>query len=139
MHPLRTSARPSADAVLRESGESGQRISVKASKGLAATGIALVLGATLLADLIPALTVLSGVMLAIAVPCLMPGLFLLALSGLAKATRTMRGSMLTVATIELRATATRSVSLIGVTALAIYGSVAIEATRHDLTTGLTPQ
>lgn len=136
MYPLRSGARPSADAVLRESGESGQRISVGVSKGLATAGVALVLGATLLAELVPALTVLAGVMLAIAVPCLTPGLFMLVLSALAKASRRMPGSMLTVATIELRATATRSVALIGVTALAVYGSVAIETTRHDLTTGL---
>lgn len=136
IHPLRTRSRPAADAVLRESGEAGQRVSPRLSAMLAAAGAGLLLGAALLAVAAPKLTVLSGVLLAIAVPCLMPGLFLLVLRLLARLSRSVRGSMLTLATIELRATATRSVALIGVTALAVYGSVAIEATRQDLTKGL---
>jgi len=44
--------------------------------------------------------------------------------------------MLALAVVELRATATRSVALASVAALAVYGSVAIQGARHDLTTGL---
>lgn len=136
IYALRTSARPTADAVLRETGEPGQRISRDLTRLLALAALLLLLGAGLIAAIAPRLTVLAGVMLAIAVPCAMPALFTLALSLLTKVGRTLAGSTLAVAVIELRSTATRSVALIGVTALAIYGSVAIGATRHDLSAGL---
>jgi len=55
---------------------------------------------------------------------------------LKRISRHTRGSMLPVASIELNAAATRSIALIGVTALAVYGSVAIQGARHDLTAGL---
>ena len=48
----------------------------------------------------------------------------------------IRGSMLIVAVLELRATATRSIALAGVGALAVYGSVAVRGAEHDLLRGL---
>ena len=48
----------------------------------------------------------------------------------------LRGSMLALAVVEFRATATRSIALAGVASLAVYGSVAIQGARHDLTDGL---
>lgn len=136
MHALRTSARPTADAVLHEAGEPGQRIPARVTSMLALASLLLIGGAGVLAELAPGLTVLAGVMLALAVPCAMPALFMLTLTLMTRIARSLPGSMLAVAVIELRSTATRSVALIGVTALAIYGSVAIGATRHDLTSGL---
>ncbi len=133
---LRTAARPTADAVLREAGEPGQRIPGELTSTLAFGSLLLIAGASVLAAAAPGLTVLAGVMLAIAVPCAVPALFVLTLALMTRISRSLRGSMLAVAAIELRSTATRSVALIGVTAIAIYGSVAIGATRHDLTSGL---
>jgi putative ABC transport system permease protein len=136
IHALRTSATPTADAVLHDTGEPGQRIPADLTRILAGVSLSLIVGASLLAALTPSLTVLAGVMLALAVPCAMPALFMLMLALLTRLSRSLSGSMLAVAAMELRCTATRSVALIGVTALALYGSVAIGATRQDLTRGL---
>ena len=48
----------------------------------------------------------------------------------------LHGSMLALAMIEPDATATRSVALAGVAALAVYGMTAIQGARHDLISGL---
>jgi putative ABC transport system permease protein len=44
--------------------------------------------------------------------------------------------MISLAALELNATATRSIALIAVAALAVYGSVAIQGARADLSSGL---
>jgi putative ABC transport system permease protein len=104
---------------------------------LGLTGLALIFIVTALVLVEPALTILGGVLLALAVPCLIPMLFQVVTRGLKHWSRYhSRRSMLTLAVVELKAAATRSIALIGVTALAIYGSVAIQGTRHDLTRGL---
>jgi putative ABC transport system permease protein len=124
------------DAVLYTVGERGQRISIRTIRRLGVLGVSIVVCVTVLVLLAPSLTVLGGIMLALAVPCLAPAIFTVALRGLRRAGRRTRGSMLPVAVIELNSAATRSVALIGVTALAVYGSVAIQGARHDLTRGL---
>jgi putative ABC transport system permease protein len=48
----------------------------------------------------------------------------------------MRRSMFAIALAELEGTATRSIALAGVAALAVYGSVATQGARHDLLRGL---
>jgi putative ABC transport system permease protein len=104
---------------------------------LGVIGLALVATVTLLVFIEPALTILGGILLAVAVPCFIPMLFQVVTGALKRwSRRHSRRSMLGLAVVELNATATRSIALIGVTALAIYGSVAIQGTRHDLTRGL---
>jgi putative ABC transport system permease protein len=75
-------------------------------------------------------------MLALAVVLLIPVVFTGLTRILKRIGRRTRGSMLPIAVIELDSVAARQVALIGVTALAVYGSVAIQGVRHDLTTGL---
>jgi putative ABC transport system permease protein len=48
----------------------------------------------------------------------------------------IHGSMLALAMVELEGTATRSIALAGVAALAVYGTVAIQGARSDLVVGL---
>ncbi|HEY3830463.1 MAG TPA: FtsX-like permease family protein [Solirubrobacteraceae bacterium] len=119
---------------------SARRLSPTARNGaqtLGLIGVALVVIVTVLVLVEPALTILGGVLLALAVPCFIPMLFQIVTVAVKRWSRYhSRRSMLTLATVELRAAATRSIALIGVTALAIYGSVAIQGTRHDLTRGL---
>lgn len=112
-----------------------QRIAPRAARAFAALGAGLLLAVSLLALADPALTVLCGILLALAVPCLIPALFALALRALRWLGRRMRGSMLSLAAIELRATAARSIALVAVAGLAVYGSVAIEGARGDLNRG----
>jgi putative ABC transport system permease protein len=113
-----------------------QRIGPGATRALAALGAALIALTTALALAAPALTILGGVLLALAVPCLMPALFAATLAVLKRAGRRLRGSMLALTAIELSATATRSVALIGVAGLAVYGSVSVQGARGDLVRGL---
>jgi putative ABC transport system permease protein len=113
-----------------------QRIGPRAARALAGLGAGLIVLTTVLALAVPRLTILGGILLALAVPCLMPALFAGTLAALKRLGRRLRGSMLALSAIELNATATRSVALIGVAALAVYGSVAIQGARGDLVRGL---
>lgn len=114
---------------------SSRRGSTAQTLGL--TGLALIAIVTSLVLIDPALTIVGGVLLALAVPCLIPMLFGVVTRAVKDWSRQhSRHSMLTLAVVELKASGTRSIALIGVTALAIYGSVAIQGTRHDLARGL---
>jgi putative ABC transport system permease protein len=126
------------DAVFRETGgsEAGEGMPARTVAAVAAVGVAIVLGATVTVLLAPGLTMLAGVALALASVCLVPAAFVASAQLLGRLGRRLRGSMLPVAVMELRATTTRSVALAGVGALAVYGSVAVEGAHHDLLRGL---
>jgi putative ABC transport system permease protein len=125
-----------ADAVLHESGEAGQSISSRAVVIAGTTGVLLVLTVSIVVLFAPGLSVIGGVVLALAAFCLVLPIFLLVLRCLRPLSERVRGSMLALAVVELDATATRSVALAGVAALAVYGMIAIEGARHDLIKGL---
>lgn len=123
------------DKVMRESGEAGQSISKRVVVGAALSGGALVLFVTVLALAAPGLTVIGGVLLAAATVCLVPATHT-ALIGILRPLGERSKGGLHVALTELEATATRSVALAGIVALAVYGSLAIGGARADLTRGL---
>jgi putative ABC transport system permease protein len=125
-----------SDAVLHEEGEPGQRISKRRVLTSGLAGLLMVLAVTVLVLLVPSLSVFGGVVLALATFCLVPSMFVLVTGGLRRAAESLRGSMLALAIIELRATATRSIALAGVAAIAVFGIVAIQGARRDLVTGL---
>ncbi|HEX5852975.1 MAG TPA: FtsX-like permease family protein [Solirubrobacteraceae bacterium] len=124
------------DAVLHEQGEAGHGIGKGSIVGLGTIGLTLLAAVTIVVYAVPSLTIVGGVLLALAAVCLIPGVFALTGSVIGPVSERLRGSMLALAVVELRATATRSVALASVAALAVYGSVAIQGARHDLTTGL---
>lgn len=124
------------DAVLHEPGEPGQSIGDDIVRNSALLGLTILALATLMVLLNSGLTILSGVTLALAAPCFMPILFRAATRVLGHIARYYHGGMIAIATIELEATATRSVALASITALAIYGSVAVGGARTDLIRGL---
>jgi putative ABC transport system permease protein len=124
------------DAVFHEPGEPGQSIGDDIVRNAALLGVAIVAVATLMVLLNSGLTILSGVALGLAAPCFMPILFRSTTRVLRYIARHYHGKMLAIATIELDATATRSVALASITALAIYGSVAVGGARTDLIRGL---
>jgi putative ABC transport system permease protein len=124
-----------ADAVFREiRDEAG--ISRAAVLGLAAVGLVVLLALTVLVLSVPRLTVLGGVALALVAICLIPVVFVTVVGALARIGERIPGSMLVIAVTELRSTATRSIALAGVAALAVYGSVAIGGARADLLNGI---
>lgn len=129
-----------ADAIFRDAaeGEPGERVDARTRLALLALGLALVAGSTLLAFVVPTLTIVAGVTLALATLCFIPAAFAAVAAPLENVARHIRGrgNMLAVAVIELRATTTRSIALAAVAAIAVYGSVAIEGAHHDLIGGL---
>ncbi len=127
-----------ADAVFRESGETevGEQIGTRATRALLALGLLTLGVATLIAQLDPLLTILAEVLLVGAALCVIPWAFASVTTPLERVSRRMRGSMLAVAVMEIRATSTRSIALAAVAAVAVYGSVAIEGAHHDLVRGL---
>ena len=124
------------DAVFQEPGEPGQSISDEIMRNAALLGLAILALATLMVLLNSGLTILSGVALALAAPCFIPILFRAATGVLGYIARHYHGKMVAIATIELEATATRSIALASITALAIYGSVAVGGARTDLIGGI---
>ena len=125
------------DAVLHgEGGQSGHLVSrrVERTFGIAGAGlIAVVAVGTLL---VPRLTIIGGVGLAVASVFIVPLALSATIRALGPMSERIHGSMLALALIELRATAMRSLALAGVAAVAVYGSVAIQGARADLSRGL---
>jgi putative ABC transport system permease protein len=124
------------DAVLQEPGEPGQSIDDDIARNAAMLGVVILVLATLMVLVNSGLTILGGVALAFAAPCFVPILFRAATGVLGHIARNYHGKMVAIATIELGATATRSVVLASITALAIYGSVAVGGARTDLIGGI---
>lgn len=124
------------DAVFHEIGEPGQAIAGETTFRAAALGVILIVLVSVCVMLDTALTVLGGVVLALAALCLIPLLFRATSSLLRRFARQYHGGMVAVAAIEMKGTATRSIALAGVAALAVYGVVAVGGARHDLLQGL---
>jgi len=124
------------DAILLAPGQAGYAISGRTIRTASGACVALIVLVTVGITAVPDTTLIGTVLLAVAVVCLVPPAFAAAGALLGPASQRLRGSMLALAVIELRATATRSIALASVAALAVYGSVAIQSARHDLTTGL---
>jgi putative ABC transport system permease protein len=129
------SSRP-LDAVLREGRQPGQRISKQSLIALGATGAGLVAIVAISVLLLPSLTIVGGVGLALAAVCLAPVVLTGLIGVLGPVSERMRGSMLALAIVELRATATRSIVLAAIAAVTVYGSVAVQGARADLSRGL---
>lgn len=125
-----------ADAVLREPGEAGQRVSSGVMVRLAVAGVGFTALISLAVILAPGLAVLAGVALAISALCFVPIAFNGALWLSAKISDNVRGSALPLTSAELTATALRSVALTCIVALAVYGSITVGGARHDLLHGL---
>jgi putative ABC transport system permease protein len=126
------------DAVYRETGESdaGEGMTPGIARAALVVGVLIVLGATVVVLAAPRLTLVAGVALALASLCVIPAVFSAAAHVIGHASRRLRGSMIPLAVMELRATTTRSIALAGVGALAVYGTVAVEGAHHDLVRGL---
>jgi len=124
------------DAVLHETGEAGQSIPPRVTLALGVAGLIMVPLAAVIAFAMPSLTVAAGAILALAAVCMIPLAFALITSALQPLGERVRGSMLAVALVELRATATRSIALAAVAALAVFGSITIGGARDDLLAGI---
>lgn len=126
------------DALLREadSGEVGESIDRRTICGFLVAGLTIVFVSTLMSLLFSELIVVAAMLLALAALCLIPPAFAALAGPLERVSRGLRGSMLAVAVLELRATRMRSIALAAVGAVAVYGSVAIEGAHHDLVAGL---
>jgi putative ABC transport system permease protein len=124
------------DAVFHDPGEPGQAISEKTTLRTATVGLVLIALVSVAVILDTALIVLGGVVLALAALCLIPLLFRATSRMLRRFAGRYHGGMVAVTAIEMDGTATRSIALAGVAALAVYGVVAVGGARHDLLRGL---
>lgn len=124
------------DAALHDSKQSGQRISNASLAALGVVGIVLIVMVAVGVLLAPDLTIVGGVGLALASVCLAPVVLIALIRVLAPISERIPGSMLALAVVEVKATATRSIVLAAVASVAVYGSVAIQGARADLSRGL---
>jgi putative ABC transport system permease protein len=129
-------ARLPVDAVLSRPGEPGQAIGRATAMSAAMIGLLLVALVSVGVLLDTSVTVLGGVLLALAAICMIPLAFRASSRMLRWVARRYHGGMVAVTAIEMNATATRSVALAGVAALAVYGSIAVGGARGDLLRGL---
>ncbi len=128
-----------AEAIFTEEaggGEGGEQIGLRTTRVLLLVGLAIIVMTTLLVRIDARLTIVAEVTLAVATLCLIPFAFSIVTRALDRISRRMRGSMLAVAVMEMRATTMRSIALAAVGAIAVFGSVAIEGAHHDLVRGL---
>lgn len=124
------------DAVYREGGEPGQALGARTQRLALLAALLLFASTSVLLVLMPATTVVGVAALALATLLSMPALFALVVRGASRLARHLQLSMLTVATMALRATTVRSIALAASGAVAIFGSVAIEGAHRDLVRGL---
>lgn len=124
------------DAARRRASGGEQGLSRRTETGLGLLSIGLVIAVTAIVLISPGLTLLGGVLLAIATFALIPPVFTLTSHLIGRMGENLRGSAHVLAVRELRATPMRAVALAGVAALAVYGSVAIGGARADLMRGL---
>jgi putative ABC transport system permease protein len=124
------------DAILHQAGEAGEAVGRRATVGLAVVGAIVAILSAIASILIPPTTIVAGVLLAVTTLCFIPAGFVAVTRLLASVSSNLPRSMLPLALIELRATATRSIALACVAALAVYGCVAIQGARSDLIRGL---
>jgi putative ABC transport system permease protein len=129
------SGRP-ADAVFRETAGSGELVRASTVRRGAICGVLLIALVGVLVALAPTLTILGGVVLALATLCLMPAVLASIVRLLPRIAERSRSGTLMVALSELRAITTRSIALTAIAGLAVYGSVAIGGARDDLLRGI---
>jgi putative ABC transport system permease protein len=135
--PLRDlSSRRPIDAVLHGSGKVGHSINTPTMLLSGIVGAAAIVAGGLVALSAPSASIASTVLLAVGALSFVPVLLVVAIRGLMPTSERMPNSMLAVALSEVEGTATRSIALAGVAALAVYGSVAILGAREDLIRGL---
>jgi putative ABC transport system permease protein len=130
--------RPSrpTDAIFRDRSGGSEVLAPGTPRTLLIVAVASLAAITVLVLLVPGLTVLGGVALALTALCAIPSLFVGVARALQWTGERVSSSSLIVVVSELRAITTRSVALAGIAALAVYGSVAIGGARADLLRGL---
>jgi putative ABC transport system permease protein len=135
--PLRdlSPARP-IDSVLHGTGKVGHSIGANTTLASAAIGATLVLVAIVLAVAAPGLSIAGDVLLALGALCAVPALLVAVVRTLMPPAERLRRSVLAIALAEVEGTATRSIALASVAALAVFGSIAVLGAREDLISGL---
>lgn len=121
---------------VRRAGGGEQPIHARTEIAFGVVALGLIAAVTAIVLISPKLTLLGGVLLAVATFVLIPPVFALGSRALGRAGEHLRGSAHMLASRELRATPMRSIALAGVAALAVFGSVAIGGARSDLIRGL---
>jgi putative ABC transport system permease protein len=124
------------DAVFHDPGKTGHSIGGHTVLASGAAGALIVVAAIVLALLAPALSIVGGMLLALVALCVVPALMVAAVRSLMPGAERLRSGMLAIALSELEGTATRSIALASVAALAVFGSIAVIGAREDLTRGL---
>ena len=124
------------NAAPHETGEPGQAIAKRTVVAFASIGACALVVAALITLTAPRLNLLAAMILVLTPICFIPLVFAVTVRALRPLGERIRGSMLALALVELDQTATRSIALAAIAALAVYGSVTLQGGRHDLVAGL---
>jgi putative ABC transport system permease protein len=125
-----------ADAIFREASPAGGLLQPAALHWSGLAGLLLIALVGGFVALSPSLTIVGGVVLALAAVLLVPPMLAVLGRWFPRITEGSRSAGAILAASELRAISTRSVALGAIVALAVYGSVAIGGARDDLLHGI---
>ncbi|MGB2711024.1 MAG: FtsX-like permease family protein [Conexibacter sp.] len=128
--------RRAVNAVFKEKGEPGHAVSQQTRRQMGLGALGLLVAASVLVLVAPALTALGVAALAAATVLAIPATFAIVLRISDVPARRWRLNALVVANRALRATSIRSLALAATGAVAVFGSVAIEGAHRNLLQGL---
>jgi putative ABC transport system permease protein len=124
------------DAIWQEHGDIGEGFDGALRRRLLVTSGFLAMVATGLAVALPRTTLLAVAALAGAVLCAVPTVFAVLVRAMEALARRAKQNMLVVALMSAQSTMTRSVAVVAIAAVAVFGSITLGGARKDLINGL---
>jgi putative ABC transport system permease protein len=124
------------DAVYQEHGDVGESFDRGLRTRLLIAAGACAALAAVLAIAVPVATMGAVALLAAALLCVVPTVFVVSMRWLDGVARRLKLNMLVVAIIGARSTMTRSVAVAAIAAIAVFGTITLRGARDDLIDGL---
>jgi len=124
------------DAVYEDHGDAGEGLDDTLRRRLLVACGGFTLLATILAVAVPRATMVAVAAVAAAILCGIPALFVLFMRLMDRLARRFKRNMLVVALVGAQSTMTRSIAVVAIAALAVFGTITLRGARDDLIDGL---
>lgn len=124
------------DAVYAEHGDAGEGLDDTLRRRLLVACGCFATLAVILAVALPQATMVAVAAVAAAILCGVPTLFVLFMRAMDRLARRFKWNMLVVALVGARSTMTRSIAVVAIAAIAVFGTITLRGARGDLIHGL---